>query len=132
MLECISAFLADEDIRPFGLRLKAPILRFVPIIGCLICGFCLLTKAGLYYLAFLDNYCATGPMLAMCVLESIIFAFHPGMSEFKQQIPQLTHEEVPEYFETSLKYISTPISTFLFVYSAFSLVNKFCSLTTCI
>ena len=122
-MESVSSFLEDEDIQIFGHRLTPPTLRFVVTLACFIAGFILLTRAGVYWFDFYDTYCATGPMLLLCVTETIVFAFYPSIENLKAKIWEETHEHVPAYFTWALKYVAIPVSAFLLVYAYINLVR---------
>ena len=123
MMEGVSSYLEDENIQIFGHRLTPPTLRFLVTVACFIFGIVLSTQAGVYWFDFYDTYCATGPILLLCVMETILFAFHPATEKLKEVIKQETHEDVPAYFTPALKYVTIPVSAFLFVYAYIDLVR---------
>ena len=122
-MEGVSSYLEDDNFEIMGHRLTAPTIRFVVACCCFIVGFILLTRAGVYWFEFYDTYCATGPMLLLCVTETIVFAFHPAIEKIKGKIWEETQEYVPAYFTPALKYVTIPVSAFLFVYAYISLVR---------
>ena len=127
MLECVSNYLEEADIKLFGAAIKPQFLRMIPVIGCFIIGLCTLTRAGFYYFSFMDDYCVGGPLMGLAVVESLVFAYHPTMQKLKPLIFKYTREHIPAYFEMSLKYFATPATILLYIYSSYDLViNKNC------
>lgn len=124
MLECVSNYIEEANPKFFGATIKPQILRLIPTIGCFLIGLCTLTRAGFYYFGFMDDYCVGGPLLGLAAIESFIFAYHPTMNKLRPLVYQYTQEHIPAYFDKTLKYFATPVTTLLYLVATYQLVNQ--------
>src|SRR5690242_3579534 len=122
MLECAANYLEELDIKIFGISPKPQLLRMIPSAGCFIIGICTLTRAGFYYFSFMDDCCVGGPLLGLTVIECAVFAYHPTMKKLKILVQENNGEQIPAYFEWSLKYFATPATALLYAYASYDLV----------